>query len=633
VPFGCSLSGAGSLVFYKINIMPLAASALPIETPPAFLGVSQSLTGKLWRDRLDARGAARALAVAQRHQLPELLARVLAGRDVDIDAVPDFLDPTIRKLMPDPFTVTQMEAAARRIADSVARGEKVAIFGDYDVDGATSAALLAWHLRHCGLDPLIHIPDRLFEGYGPNTEAVRMLAGKGATLLVTVDCGTTSIEPLAAARKLGMSVIVIDHHQSGTELPEVDALVNPNRPDDLSGLGYLAAVGLTLVTLVAVNRELRNRGFFTAGMPEPDLLSMLHHVALGTVADVAPLIGLNRALVAKGLIAMRRRDHVGHTALMDVSRLSGPPQAWHLGFVLGPRINAGGRIGRADLGVRLLLEDDVSQAARLAAELDRLNSERRVIEQATEAQAEAEALASLGLDDKGSVIVTASEGWHPGVVGLVAARLKEKFARPSFAIALEPGGAGTGSGRSIPGVDLGKVVRQAVVDGVLLKGGGHAMAAGITLRREKLAEFRAYMDSALAHHVAQACHVNELHIDGAITARGVTPELARALDRAGPFGSGNPEPVLALPSHQLIHVDEVGQAHLRLRFKSGDGAIVNGMAFRSVGQKLGNALTQHRGQPLHVAGVVSVDRYQGSERVQLRLLDVAVADRGLSVIR
>jgi len=631
--FDCALSGAGFVVICKINIMPLAASALPIETPPAFLGVSQSLTGKVWRDRLDARGAARALAIAQRHQVPELLARVLAGRDVDIDAVPDFLDPTIRKLMPDPFTVTQMEAAARRIADAVARGEKVAIFGDYDVDGATSAALLGWHLRHCGLDPLIHIPDRLFEGYGPNTEAVRMLAGKGATLLVTVDCGTTSIEPLAEAGKLGISVVVIDHHQSGTELPEVDALVNPNRPDDISGLGYLAAVGLTLITLVAVNRELRNRGFFTAEMPEPDLLGMLHHVALGTVADVAPLIGLNRALVAKGLIAMRRRDHVGHTALMDVSRLSGPPEAWHLGFVLGPRINAGGRIGRADLGVRLLLEGDGSEAARLAAELDRLNSERRVIEQAAEAQAEAEALTSLGLDDKGSVIVTASEGWHPGVVGLVAARLKEKFARPCFAIALEPGGVGTGSGRSIPGVDLGKAVRQAVVDDVLLKGGGHTMAAGITLRREKLAEFRAHMESALAHQVAQARHVNELYIDGAIIARGVTPELARTLDRAGPFGSGNPEPVLALPSHQLIYVDEVGQAHLRLRFKSGDGAIVNGMAFRSVGQKLGNALTQHRGHQLHVAGALSVDRYQGTVRVQLRVLDVALPDQGPAVIR
>jgi single-stranded-DNA-specific exonuclease len=392
-------------------------------------------------------------------------------------------------------------------------------------------------------------------------------------------------------------------------------------------------VGLTFVTLVAVNRELRQRGFWTDEMPEPDLLGVLHHVALGTVADVAPLIGLNRAFVAKGLIAMRRRDHVGHTALMDVSRLNGPPEAWHLGFMLGPRINAGGRIGRADLGVRLLLEGDVSEAARIAAELDRLNTERRVIEQAAEAQAEAEALASLGLEDKGSVIVTASEGWHPGVVGLVAARLKEKFARPAFAIALEPGGIGTGSGRSIGGVDLGKAVRQAVADGILMKGGGHAMAAGVTLRKEKLAEFRAYLDSALAHDVAQSRHVNELFIDGAISARAATPELAATLNSAGPFGSGNPEPVLALPSHQLVFADEVGQAHLRLRFKSGDGAMVNAIAFRAIGQKLGNALLAQRGQVLHVAGSLAVDRYQGSERVQLRVLDVAVPDQGPAVIR
>ena len=609
------------------------ATALPMSAPQAFLGVRLSLTNKLWRDRLDARGAARALAMVQRYQLPEMLARVLAGRDVDIDAVNDFLDPTIRKLMPDPFTVTQMEAAAKRIADAAVRGEKGAIFGDYDVDGATSAALLAWHLRHCGLDPLIHIPDRIFEGYGPNVEAIRALAGKGATLLVTVDCGTTSLEPLAEARRLGMSVVVIDHHQCGEELPEVEALVNPNRPDDLSGLGYLAAVGLTLVTLVAVNRELRGRGFWSGTRPEPDLLSMLHHVALGTVADVAPLIALNRAFVAKGLIAMRRRDHVGHTALMDVARLNGPPEAWHLGFMLGPRINAGGRIGRADLGVRLLLESDVSEAARIAAELDRLNSERRIIEQHAEAQAEAEALASLGLEDKGAVIVTASEGWHPGVVGLVASRLKEKFARPAFAIALEPGGIGTGSGRSIPGVDLGKAVRHAVEQGLLIKGGGHAMAAGVTLRKERLAEFRAYLESALAADVAEARHVNEILIDGAISARAATPELVATLNRAGPFGSGNPEPIVALPSHQLVYADEVGQAHLKLRFKSGDGATVNAIAFRSVGQKLGNALVQHRGQVLHVAGTLTVDRYQGVERVQLRVLDVAVPDHGPAMIR
>jgi single-stranded-DNA-specific exonuclease len=562
-----------------------------------------------------------------------MLARVIAGRDVEIDAVADFLDPTIRRLMPDPFTVTQMEAAAKRLADAAMRGETVAIFGDYDVDGATSAALLAWHLRHCGLTPLIHIPDRIFEGYGPNVDAINALAAKGATLLVTVDCGTTSIEPLAVARQQGMSVVVIDHHQCGDDLPDVDALVNPNRPDDLSGLGHLAAVGLVLVTLVALNRELRQRGFWTPERPEPDLLNMLHHVALGTVADVAPLTGLNRAFVAKGLIALRRRDHIGHTALMDVARLNGPPEAWHLGFMLGPRINAGGRIGRADLGVRLLLEGDVSEAARIAAELDRLNTERRVIEQAAEAQAEAEALASLGLEDKGSVIVTASEGWHPGVVGLVASRLKDKFGRPAFVVALEPGGIGTGSGRSIGGVDLGRAVRQAVTDGVLLKGGGHAMAAGVTLRKERLAEFRAYMEKALAADVARSRHVNELFIDGAVSARAVTPEFVAMLNRAGPFGAGNPEPVLALPSHQLIHADEVGQAHLRLRFKSGDGAIVNGIAFRAVGQPLGNALAQMRGQLLHVAGSLAVDRWQGAERVQLRVTDVAVPDPGPAVIR
>lgn len=608
-------------------------TALPLETPHAFLGVTRSATGKLWRDRLDARGSAQALAIVQRYQLPEMLARIIVGRGIDIDAVEDFLDPTIRKLLPDPSTVTQMEAAAKRIADAAVRGEKVAIFGDYDVDGATSAALLAWHLRHCGLDPLIHIPDRIFEGYGPNTEAIRSLSARGAKLLVTVDCGTTSLEPLAEARKLGMDVVVIDHHQCGDELPAVNAIVNPNRPDDLSGLGHLAAVGLVFVTLVAVNRELRVRNFWTHERPEPNLLDMLHHVALGTVADVAPLLGLNRAFVAKGLIAMRRRDHIGHTALMDVARLNGPPEAWHLGFMLGPRINAGGRIGQADLGVKLLLEADVSEAARIAAELDRLNVERRLIEQAAEQQAEAEALAALGLEDKGAVIVTASEGWHPGVVGLVASRLKEKFSRPAFAVALEPGGIGTGSGRSIAGVDLGKAVRGAVAAGMLMKGGGHAMAAGVTLRKERLAEFRAFLEQALAQDVARARHVDELFIDGAVSARAVTTDFVAMLNRAGPFGTGNPEPMIALPSHQLVYADEVGGAHLRVRLKSGDGAIVNGIAFRSVGQKLGNALTENRGQMVHVAGSLSIDRWQGAERVQFRISDVAVPEREPVAIR
>jgi single-stranded-DNA-specific exonuclease len=605
----------------------------PSDDDRLFLDVARSATGRAWRDRLDARGAATALAIAQRYQLPETLARVLSGRGVAIDQVPDYLDPAIRRLMPDPHTVTQMETAATRIADAIACGEKVAIFGDYDVDGATSAALMAWYLRHCGLDPRIHIPDRIFEGYGPNVEAIRVLAEAGATLLITVDCGTTSNEPLAEAARLGMQVVVIDHHQCGDELPDVHALVNPNRPDDISGLGYVAAVGLTFMTLVALNRELRRRGYWSEMQPEPDLLSMLHHVALGTVADVAPLIGLNRAFVAKGLIALRRRDHVGHTALMDVARLNGPPEAWHLGFMLGPRINAGGRIGRADLGVRLLLEDDPAEAARIAAELDRLNGERRLIEQTAEAQAEAEALAALGHEDKGAVIVTASEGWHPGIVGLVASRLKEKFGRPCFAVALEPGGLGTGSGRSIAGVDLGRAVRKAVHDGLLLKGGGHAMAAGITLRKERLGEFRAYIESLLADDVARARHANELLIDVALSAKAVTPDLAALLNRAGPFGAANPEPVVALPAHEIVYADEVGQAHMRLRLRAADGATVAGIAFRAVGQKLGHALAAGRGARLHIAGALSVDRWQGAERVQIRVIDAAVPAPEPAVIR
>src|SRR5262249_20741170 len=373
---------------------------------------------------------------------------------------------------------------ATRLADAITRGETIAILGDYDVDGATSAAVLGRYLRHCGLRAIIHIPDRLFEGYGPNTEAVRALPTRGASPLVTVDGGTASYEPLLEARNLGLDVIVIDHHQADERLPAALAVVNPNRLDDLSTLGHLAAVGLVFMTVVAVNRELRGRGFWTPERPEPDLLGVLDLVALGTVADVVPLKGLNRAFVAKGLLALRRRDNAGLTALMDVARLGGPPEPWHLGFLLGPRINAGGRIGRATLGVDLLMQDDASECARLAAELDRLNRERQAIELATLAQAEAEAMAALGAEqkgaeavaargagEKGAGVVTAADGWHPGVVGLVAARLKERFGRPAFAIALEPGGIGTGSGRSITGVDLGRAVRQAVSTGLIIKGG------------------------------------------------------------------------------------------------------------------------------------------------------------------
>ncbi|HZT27655.1 MAG TPA: single-stranded-DNA-specific exonuclease RecJ [Pseudolabrys sp.] len=590
-----------------------------------FLDVARSACGRAWRDRLDARGQSRALAIAQRHGLPELLARILAGRGVDADTAETFLDPSIRRLMPDPHVLTGMEQAALRIADAVVREERVAIFGDYDVDGATAAALLCRYLRHCGLDPVVHIPDRIFEGYGPNVEAVRGFAERAVKLLVTVDCGTTSLAPLIEAKKLGFDTVVIDHHQADEELPPAVAVVNPNRADDLSGLGHLAAVGLVFLTLVAVNRALRLRGFWTAARAEPDLLSLLHLVALGTVADVVPLTGLNRAFVAKGLIALRRREHVGTTALMDVARLSGPPEPWHLGFLLGPRINAGGRIGRADLGVRLLLEEDATEAARIAAELDRLNQERRALEAAALAQADAEAMAALGLEEKGAVVVTAQQGWHVGVVGLVAARLKERYGRPAFAIALEPGGMGTGSGRSITGVDLGLAVRQAVRQGLLVKGGGHAMAAGVTLRHDALAAFRAFLEDALGAAVEKARRETALLVDGAVSAGGFNLALADLLARAGPYGAGNPEPMLVLPAHTIVYADPAGEQHVRVRLKSGDGKFIDAIAFRAAGTPLAKALLDGRGCIVHVAGTIAIDRWQGEERMQLRVADIAPA--------
>jgi len=602
----------------------LPAAALK-PTERCFLGVEKSATGKTWRDRLDERGQARATAIAQRHGVPDLLARVIAGRGVEPDEVAAYLDPTIKRLMPEPHSLTDMEAASARLARAVIHCESVAVFGDYDVDGATAAALLAYYLRHCGLDPIVYIPDRIFEGYGPNVDAIRSFAERGVKLLVTVDCGTVSHLAVAEARKLGLDVVIIDHHQADEELPSANAIVNPNRADDLSGLGHLAAVGLVFLTLVALTRELRRRNFWTGMRGEPNLLSLLHLVALGTVADVVPLKGLNRAFVAKGLIALRRRDQVGLTALMDASRLSGPPEPWHLGFLLGPRINAGGRIGRADLGVRLLLEEDPSEAARIAAELDRLNRERQQIESAAVAQADAEAMAALGLEEKGAVVVTSGEGWHAGVVGLVAARLKERYGRPAFAIAFEPGGTGTGSGRSIAGVDLGQAVRRAVREGLLLKGGGHTMAAGITLRKDALAAFRAYLEDTLGGPVQAARRENGLPVDGAVSASAVNLALVDILSRAGPYGAGNPEPLLALPAHTLGFADVVGANHIRARFKAGDGKMVNAIAFRAAGQPLGHALLENRGRRMHAAGHLAVDRWQGEERVQMRLVDVAMS--------
>jgi single-stranded-DNA-specific exonuclease len=528
--------------------------------------------------------------------------------------------------MPDPSVFRDMDAAAERLADAVEAREPVTVFGDYDVDGATSAALLIRLLRSLGCAPEAYIPDRLMEGYGPSGEALVRIAEGGAKLIVTVDCGAQAFEALAMAKAAGVDVIVVDHHKCASALPEALALVNPNRLDDLSGLGHLAAVGLVFMTVVAVNRVLRTRGFWTQARPEPDLLGWLDIVALGTVADVVPLTGLNRAFVSKGLLALRRRDNAGLTALMDVARLSGPPEPFHLGFLLGPRINAGGRIGRADLGSLLLRTDDPVEAGRIAAELDRLNGERRAMEAAMLEEALAEAQAALGIEEKGAVVMTAAANWHPGVVGLLAARLKERFNRPAFAIALEPGGTGTGSGRSILGVDLGRTVRRAVAEGLLIKGGGHAMAAGVTVRHDALAEFRAYLERELAAGVATARADQALLIDGAVSAAGANAALVETIVKAGPFGAGNPEPVVALPHHTVAYAEAVGEAHVRARLRSADGAMLSAIAFRAAGQPLGDALMKNRGQPLHAAGTLSVDRWNGGERVQFRVIDLAVPE-------
>ncbi|MDQ0513029.1 single-stranded-DNA-specific exonuclease RecJ [Ancylobacter amanitiformis] len=600
---------------------------LPKAAPPprAFLGVSQSATGRFWRERLDVRGAQTTLAIVQRHGVPEILARVLAARGVGIDEVAGWLDPTVRDLLPDPDTLTDMGAAVARLADAVVSGEPVAVFGDYDVDGATSTALLVDVLRAGGLDPAFYIPDRIFEGYGPNIPAIEGLAAQGARLLVTVDCGTMSFAPFARARELGLDVVVIDHHQAGEELPEVAALVNPNRVDDLSGLGHLCAVGLVFVVAVGLVRELGRRGWWNEARPKPDLLASLDLVALGTVADVVPLLGLNRAFVTKGLIVLRQRQRPGLTALMDAARLSGPPKAWHLGFLLGPRINAGGRIGDAALGTRLLLARDPIEAAVIAAELDRLNTERQQVERAIVAQAEAEAEAALGHAGAGAVILSSGQGWHPGVVGLVAARLKEKFGRPAFAIAFT-GETGSGSARSIPGVDVGKAVRGAVDRGLLVKGGGHAMAAGLTIARDRLGELRAYLEEVLASTVEEVRAVDETMIDAALSAAGATPELVELVERAGPFGAGNPQPVFAFPAHRIVYAEAGSADQVRVRLRGNDGTVLSAVAFRAANTELGRALLDARGRQVHVAGMLDLDSWQGRTQVNLRISDVALME-------
>ncbi len=591
----------------------------------AFLDVEQSLGGKRWVDRLDQKGRNGALAIAQETGIDELLSRVLAGRGVLKENAEAFLNPTIRDLMPDPSVMTGMDAAAVRIADAVGNRQQVAVFGDYDVDGAASSALMARFLIAHDVPCEIYIPDRIFEGYGPNPQAIRQLVENGAKLIVTVDCGATSFESIEEAKKLGVDVVVLDHHQMGVEMPPATALVNPNRQDDLSGLGHLCAGGVVFMALVAVQRELRKRGI-TAKI---NLLEQLDLVALATVCDVVPLKGLNRAFVVKGLQVMRARHNTGLNELSKVARLDGPLTPYHLGFVFGPRINAGGRIGDAALGSRLLATGDLELAARIALQLEDLNQQRQAAEAVMleEAIAEGEAEMGSGAGEGPCVLITGRKGWHPGIVGLLASRLKDRFHRPAIAIAFDGNDTGTGSGRSVPGVDLGSAIRSAVDAGLLVKGGGHAMAGGLTIKRARLGDLRAFMENELANACALAQDHLTVKIDGALSARGATVEFCDLLEQAGPYGAGHSQPVFALPNHLVKHARQVGRDHVSASLVSSDGSTLRAVAFRAAETALGRAMLSGQSRKMHFAGTLNADWWQGSKRPQLRIIDAAIPSR------
>ncbi|RYE08399.1 MAG: single-stranded-DNA-specific exonuclease RecJ [Hyphomicrobiales bacterium] len=586
-----------------------------------FLDVTSSVTGRAWADRLDDQQTRIAQAIAQRSGTSEIVARIIAARGVGIEEAAEYLNPTIRGLMPDPSTLADMDKLADRLVAAITNNEKVALFGDYDVDGAASCALMARYLKHFGLDPEVYIPDRIFEGYGPNIAAIDKLIDNGASLLITLDCGTVSDGPIAHAKGRGIDVLVIDHHLSDHDLPLADALVNPNRPDDISGLGYLCAAGVTFMTLVATNRALRQRG----DTGQPDLMRLLDIVALATVCDVVPLVKLNRAFVVRGLDVARQQANRGIGALALAARVTGPLNPYHLGFLVGPRINAGGRIGDASMGTRLLTIDDEHEALVIAARLNELNIERQKIELAALDEATRAAETEIGSGEGPPVLVLASANWHPGIIGIVAGRLRERFERPSFVFALQPDGTGIGSGRSMPGVDLGHAVIAAVDNGLITRGGGHAMAAGATLKPGQIGPFRAHLEQALAGQVGTARAATALKIDAALSARGATVDMVADVDRAGPFGAGNPQPVFAFPGHTPKFAEVVGEAgHVRFQLTSPDGARLKAIAFRAAATPIGQALLgAGNDSRLHIAGNLSLDHYQGRAEVQLRVADVA----------
>ncbi|WP_019223700.1 single-stranded-DNA-specific exonuclease RecJ [Bartonella rattaustraliani] len=584
-----------------------------------FLNVESSACGQAWLDALDTQGMNNARAISQKFGFPDPLARVLSARDVDESEAVAFMNPTLRALMPNPESFRDMQCAAERIVEAILKQEKVAVFGDYDVDGACSSALVTRFLRYFGLQVKIYIPDRIIEGYGPNEQAMRMLVQEGAHLIITVDCGANSPDAIKAARLAGADAVVLDHHQMSEIHQEAVALVNPNRPDDFSGQGHLCAAGVVFVTLAWVNHLLRTKKF----REFPDLLSMLDLVALATICDVVPLHGVNRAFVMKGLQVARSMHNPGIMALTKMARIGEPLNSFHLGFLLGPRINAGGRIGDQALGARLLSCEDKDEADRIAQQLDQLNQERQEMENIQLAQAESSIDFLYRDQDKPLSLVIAHQEWHPGIIGILASRLKERFFCPVFAIALKEEGSGIGSGRSISGIDLGALVREAVALNLLEKGGGHSMAAGITIQSTKIETFREWLEEKVSLMVSQLRAKKSLHIDGCLSASGVNKTLFDMIEKAGPFGSGNTTPVFVLPSHRLTHVCEVGKGHLRLVISNLEGKKLQGIAFRSVGTSLGDFLSKNRGEMIHLAGNLSLNYWNGTINPQLHVLDAA----------
>lgn len=578
----------------------------------AFLGIETSLTGRRWIGP-DPDTARLAEALSQRADLPPPLAHVLARRGVTPEEAPGFLAPALRDLMPDPRHLKDMDAAAARVVAALDRSERIAIFADYDVDGGSSAALLIDWLRSMGRPATLYIPDRIDEGYGPNEPAMAALA-RDHDLIVCVDCGTLSHGPIAAAQ--GADVIVLDHHLAGADLPACVAVVNPNRQDEDGSLGHLCAAGVVFLLLVELNRRLRE-----AGRRGPDLISMLDLVALATVADVAPLTGLNRAFVRQGLKVMARRARPGLVALGDVARLDRPPTSYHLGYVLGPRVNAGGRIGAADLGARLLATTDPTEAAQLAKRLDDLNTDRREIEgrvrEAALAQAEARGT-------EAALAWAADDGWHPGVVGIVASRLKESVNRPAVVIGFD-GDAGKGSGRSVTGVDLGAAIQRLAAEGLIEKGGGHKMAAGLSLSRAQLEPAMARLTELMAKQGAGDRGPADLRLDGLLMPAACTVELIERLEEAGPFGASAPAPRFALPGLRIRHTRPVGQGHLKLTLSDGTMTL-DAIWFDAAAKGAEAALQAHSGRPLHVAGRIEVNHWNGRQTVQLRLEDAAWAE-------